>query len=51
MNDTTHEDIHEYHQSNRDKRLAKMEQQRTRGPGDWDPDEEFYQDEEDTDDE
>ena len=51
MNDTTHEDIHEYHQSNRDKRLAKLEQQRTRGSDDWDPDEEFYQDAEGDDDE
>lgn len=48
MNDTTHDDIHEYLQRNRDRRLAKLEEQRTQGPQDWYPDEDYY---EDTDDE
>jgi hypothetical protein len=51
MNYLTQEDAHEYRQRSRDKRLEKLEQQRTSGEFDWDPDEEFYQDEEDTDDE
>jgi len=49
MNDTQHEDIHEYHQRNRDRRLEKLERQRTNSDFDFDPDEEFYQDAEDDD--
>lgn len=37
----------EYRQTNRDRRLEKLEQERTNGPHNWDPDEDPEDEDED----